>query len=201
MKLIGRYDSPYVRRVGVSLQLVAIPFELQPLSPFSQGDELRRIAPAGRMPALVLDDGEVLIESAAILDWLDEMSGPELALLPGRGDARRRHLRILASSTAACDKAIAINYERRRPAGKIFDQWLQRCRGQLDAALAELENYRARDWPAHDRPMQIDVTAACMAGYVRRVEPDALPAGRYPNLDALSRECERLPAFKACPEI
>jgi glutathione S-transferase len=201
MKLIGRYDSPYVRRVGVSLHLLAIPFELQPLSPFSQGDELRRIAPVGRMPALLLDDGEVLIESAAILDWLDEMSGPDRALLPGRGHARRRHLRILASSTAACDKAIAINYERRRPSGKIFDQWLQRCRGQLDAALAELENYRARDWPAHDRPMQIDVTTACMAGYVRRVEPDALPAGKYPNLDALGRECEKLPAFKACPEI
>jgi hypothetical protein len=49
--------------------------------------------------------------------------------------------------------------------------------------------------------MQIDVTTACMAGYVRRVEPDALPAGRYPNLDVLGRECERLQAFKACPEI
>jgi glutathione S-transferase len=99
MKLIGRYDSAYVRRVGVSLHLLAIPLELQPLSPFSQGDELRTIAPVGRMPALVLDDGEVLIESAAILDWLDEMSRPDWALLPSRGDARRRHLRILASST------------------------------------------------------------------------------------------------------
>ena len=201
MKLIGRYDSPYVRRVGVSLHLLGIPFELQPLSPFSQAGEFRRVAPIGRMPALVLDDGEVLIESAAILDTLDEMSGPALALLPDRGRARRRHLRILASSTAACDKAIAINYERRRPSGKIFDEWLKRCGDQLDAALAELEQFRAFDWPSHDRPMQIEVTAACMVGYVKRVEPDALPAGRYPKLDALGQECERLDAFKACPEI
>jgi glutathione S-transferase len=201
MKLIGRYDSPYVRRVGVSLHLLGIPFDLQPLSPFSQANELRRVAPIGRMPALVLDDGEVLIESAAILDCLDEMSGSARALLPGHGHARRRHLRILASSTAACDKAIAINYERRRPSDKIFDQWLKRCRDQLDAALMELEQYRALDWSSYDRPMQIDVTAACMLGYVKRVEPDALPAGRYPKLDALSQECERLDAFKACPEV
>jgi glutathione S-transferase len=201
MKLIGRYDSPYVRRVGVSLHLLGIPFELQPLSPFSQANELRRVAPIGRMPALVLDNGEVLIESAAILDWLDEMSGPNRALLPDRGQARRRHLRILAASTAACDKAIAINYERRRPSDRIFDDWLKRCRDQLDAALAELEQYRALDWPGHDRPMQIEVTTACMVGYVKRVEPDALPAGRCPQLDALSHQCEMLAAFKACPEL
>jgi glutathione S-transferase len=200
MKLIGRYDSPYVRRVGVSLNLLAIPFQLQPLSPFSQANELRRVASIGRMPALVLDNGEVLIESAAILDYLDEMSGSDRALLPDRGDERRKHLRILASSTAACDKAIAINYERRRPSNKIFDEWLKRCRDQLDAALAELERFRAFDWPSRDRLMQIEVTAVCMYGYVKRVEPDALPAGRYPNLEGLSHQCEMVPAFKACPE-
>jgi glutathione S-transferase len=133
MKLIGRYDSPYVRRVGVSLNLLAIPFQLQPLSPFSQANELRRVASIGRMPALVLDNGDVLIESAAILDYLDEMSGPDRALLPDRGHERRKHLRILASSTAACDKAIAINYERRRPSNKIFDEWLNRCRARCRA--------------------------------------------------------------------
>jgi len=201
MKLIGRYDSPYVRRVGVSLHLLAIPFELQPMSPFSQAGELRRIAPIGRMPALILDNGEVLIESAAILDFLDEMSGLDRALLPHRGNERRKCLRILASSTAACDKAIAINYERRRPSDKIFDEWLKRCKDQLDAALAELERFKAFDWPSHNRTMQIEVTAACMYGYVKRVEPNALPAGKYPNLDDLSRECERAPAFTACPEI
>ena len=200
MKLIGRYDSPYVRRVGVSLHLLAIPFELQPLSPFSQASELRRIASIGRMPALVLDNGEVLIESAAILDYLDEISGADRALLPDRGHERRRHLQILASSTAACDKAIAMNYERRRPSDKISDEWLTRCRGQLDAALAELERFMAVDRPDHDRLMQIEVTTACMYGYVNRVEPDALAMARYPKLDGVSRKCEMTPAFRACPE-
>jgi hypothetical protein len=84
MILIGRYDSPYVRRVGVSLHALAIPFELLPLSPFSQASQLRQFSPIGRMPALILMSDEVLIESAAILDYLDDIVGPSRALLPVR---------------------------------------------------------------------------------------------------------------------
>jgi glutathione S-transferase len=68
--------------------------------------------------------GEVLIESAAILDYLDDIVGPSRALLPVAEEPRRRCLRILASATAACDKAIAISYERRRLSERIFVDWL-----------------------------------------------------------------------------
>src|SRR6201987_4336543 len=179
MILVGRYDSPYVRRVGISLHLLAMSFELLPLSPFSQATQLRQLSPIGRMPVLILANGEVLIESAAILDYLDEVVGPSRALLPASGELRRRCLRILASATAACDKAIAINYERRRPGDRILVDWIVRCRMQLDAALSELESFKRLSWPIHDRLMQPDITTACMLGYVRRVEPDALPEGRY----------------------
>lgn len=100
MKLIGRYDSPFVRRVGVTLHVLEQAFEHLPLSPFSQARELRRHAATGRMPALVLDDGEVLIESAAILDHLDEIVGPDRALTPASGPERRKSLKILACATA-----------------------------------------------------------------------------------------------------
>jgi glutathione S-transferase len=109
MKLVGRYDSPFVRRVAVSLQVLAISFEQLALSPFSQAAALRRVTPVGRMPALLIDEGEVLIESAAILDYLDEIAGPSRALLPSSGSKRRKCLRIVATATAGCDKAIAIN--------------------------------------------------------------------------------------------
>ena len=200
MKLVGRCDSPFVRRVAVSLRLLALPFELLGLSPFSQAAAIRRISAIGRMPVLVLDSGETLIESAAILDYLDERAGPGKALLPLSGAERRKSLRILASATAACDKAVAINYERRRPAEKVFDDWITRCRVQLDAALNELEAFRQSDWPTHGRLMQPEITTACMLAYVRRVEPGAVPAGRYPGLEQLSAACENHPAFIACPE-
>lgn len=200
MILVGRYDSPYVRRVGISLHLLAMSFELLPLSPFSQGTQLRQLSPIGRMPALILANGEVLIESAAILDYLDEIVGPSRALLPVSGEPRRRCLRILASATAACDKAIAISYERRRPRDRILVDWIVRCRMQLDAALAELESFKRLSWPILDRLMQTDVTTACMLGYVRRVEPDALADRRYPYLEELAARCEEDSAFKGCSQ-
>ncbi|WP_072386051.1 glutathione S-transferase family protein [Hyphomicrobium sp. CS1BSMeth3] len=199
MKLIGRYDSPYVRRVGVALHVLALPFEHVPLSPFSQAAEFRRFAPVGRMPALVLDDGETLIESAAILDHLDEIAGHTRALIPSMGAPRRRALRILGSATAACDKAIAINYERRRPAHLIHADWIDRCRMQLDAALQELEAFRLE--LADMQPlMQTEITAVCAYAYIRRVEPDAVSGARYSWLDRLSGACEARPEFKACPQ-
>ena len=197
MKLVGRYDSPYVRRVGVSLHVLGLSFKHVPLSPFSQTTEFRKFAAIGRMPALVLDDDETLIESAAILDYLDEIAGPEHALVPRTGSQRRKSLRILASATAACDKAIAINYERRRPAERIYVDWLTRCRSQLDAALDELEAFRLALLD-HQPLRQVEITAACTYGNVRRVEPDAISSGRYAWLDRLSVACEARQQFRAC---
>ena len=96
LSLIGHYDSPFVRRVGISLHILGMPFERQLLSVFSNADELRSYNPVGRVPALVLDDGEVLIDSAAILDHLDEVVGPQRALMPGSGKARRDALQTTA---------------------------------------------------------------------------------------------------------
>src|SRR4029077_16260764 len=199
MKLIGRYDSPYVRRVGVTLHVLEQSFEHLPLSPFSQALEFRKHAAIGRMPVLILANGEILIESAAILDHLDEIAGPSGALIPIRGQERRKSLKILACATAACDKAIAINYERRRPAERVFYDWIERCRAQLDAALAELESFRL-ELPDHRKLQQTEITAACAYAYVKRVEPDAVGARRYYWLERLSAGCEMRQPFLACPQ-
>jgi glutathione S-transferase len=199
MKLIGRYDSPYVRRVGVTLHVLGQQFEHLQLSPFSQAIELRKHAAIGRMPVLILDGGETLIESSAILDHLDEIAGSRAALIPAKGPERRKSLKILACATAACDKAIAINYERRRPAEWIFQHWIERCRAQLDAALAELESFHL-ELPNHRRLQQTEITAACAYAYIRRVEPDAIRVTRYPWLESLSAACETRQQFLACPQ-
>ena len=89
LRLIGHYDSPFVRRVGISLHVLGMPFERELLSVFGDAEEMRAFNPLVRVPALVLDDGECLIDSAAILDHLDEIAGPGRALLPAGGKARR----------------------------------------------------------------------------------------------------------------
>jgi glutathione S-transferase len=199
MKLVGRYDSPYVRRVGVSLHALAVPFKHVPLSPFSHSTELRKFTAIGRMPALVLDDGETLIESAAILDHLDEIAGPTRALLPSAGVERRKSLRILASATAACDKAIAINYELRRPSEIISVDWLNRCRSQLAAAVGELEAFRLA-LTDHQQLRQVEITAACAYAYIQRVVPEVVGGGDCAWLARLSVACEARREFRACPQ-
>src|SRR4051794_8090939 len=108
MFLIGQYDSLFVRRVAIALRLYGIAFEHRPWSTFGDADKIAPYNPLRRVPTLVLDSGEALIESAMILDHLDDTVGPDKAMLPARGDARRKQLRIAALSMGLGDKAVSL---------------------------------------------------------------------------------------------
>ena len=194
MILVGQYDSPYVRRVAVSLRVLGFAYEHDTRSVFADFDAMREINPLGRIPALVLD-GEVLIDSAAILDWLDQTVGPGRALVAPAGVERRRALRLIALATGAIDKVGAAAYERLiRPAALRWLEWIARCRTQGEGAIAALA---AEPWPPGENLDQAEITTACMIRYVRMADPDLLPPSRHPTLDALSARCEALPAFQA----
>lgn len=90
------FDSPFVRRVAVSMNLLNLPCEHRNWSIGKDFEVIRQFNPLGRVPTLVQSDGEALIESAAILDFLDECAGPERALLPRSGKDRREALRFMA---------------------------------------------------------------------------------------------------------
>src|SRR3954447_23676701 len=104
MILIGQFDSPFVRRVAIAMRRYAVPFEHRPWSVWADSEQLARYNPLRRVPTLVLDDGACLIESTAMLDALDELVGPERALLPQRGAARRDGLRVISLATGLADK-------------------------------------------------------------------------------------------------
>ena len=195
MILVGQYDSPYVRRVAVSLRTLGFAYDHDSRSVFADFDAMLEVNPLGRIPALVLDDGEVLIDSAAILDWLDQTVGPKRALIPPAGADRRRALRLIALATGAIDKVGAAAYERLiRPSTLRWPEWIDRCRTQGAGAIAALA---AEPWPL-DAPLdQARITTACMLRYVTMADPDLLPPGRYSTLDALAERCEALPAFQA----
>ena len=124
MVLVGQYDSPFVRRVAVSLRLLGFEYAHDTRSVFGDFDAMRQVNPLGRIPSLVLDDGEVLIDSAAILDWLDQSVGPARALVPPAGPERGRALRLIALATGAIDKVGAAAYERLlRPAALRWPEW------------------------------------------------------------------------------
>jgi len=198
MILIGQYDSPFVRRVAISLRVLSVAYEHDTRSVFADFDAMRRVNPLGRIPSLVLDDGEVLIDSAAILDWLDHFAGPERALTPPAGQERRRVLRRTVLATGVIDKAGAAAYERLiRPVAYRWPEWIERCVVQ---ATGGLEALAAEQWQVSTRLDQGEITTACMLRYLQIAVPDLLPASRYPALTALSARCEQRPEFIAtCP--
>lgn len=195
MILVGQYDSPYTRRVAVTLGILGIAFEHDRRSVFGDFDSMRTTNPLGRVPSLILPNGTTLIDSAAILDWLDHTVGPEHALLPPSGPSRQEALQRIALATGTIDKVMALAYERLvRPAPYRWSEWILRCRIQAEGGIAALA---AHSWPADAKVDQACITTACMIRYIRLADPDLLPPGRHPSLDGLSRRCEALAAFQA----
>ncbi len=194
MILVGQYNSPYTRRVAVSLDLLGFGFEHDARSVFGDFNSMRTTNPLGRVPSLILPDGTTLINSAAILDWLDHEVGPGRALLPPSGAERRQTLQRIALATGTIDKVMAGAYERLvRPSAHRWPDWIVRCRTQAEGGLAALARL---PWPADARLDEAAITTACMVRYVRLADPGLLPAGRHPALDALSQRREALPPFQ-----
>jgi glutathione S-transferase len=201
MILIGMFDSPFVRRVAVSMNLLRVPFDHRNWSVGKDFELIRQFNPLGRVPALVLTDGDTLIESASILDFLDETAGPERALLPRSGEPRREALRIIAIAVGGAEKGVLQVYETAfRPPERRYRPWVERCHTQTHAALAELDRLcqvRGGAWLVGNRITQADITATCAYTFLS----DALDINRdavvYPALNALAARCEALPDFRS----
>jgi len=198
MFLIGQYDSPFVRRSAIALKLCDIPFEHKPWSTFGDADKIAPYNPLLRVPVLVLDSGEALIDSAAILDHVDETVGPDRAMLARSGPVRRKQLHTIALATGLGDKAVSLVYERvlRK---QQFALWVDRCEAQISGVLAALEQERAnltsRYWYG-DRIGHADIAVACVLRFTREAHPHLIDEARFPALSAHATQCEALPVFQ-----
>lgn len=198
LTLVGQFDSPVTRRVGVVLHHYGIPFTRDTRSIFGDADGIAKINPMIRIPALILDDGEVLIDSNAILDYLDEQVGPARALIPPSGPIRRKILQATARASACFEKSGTLVYERIfHPPEHVSHQWEARCQMQLAAGLTELEQRFQGPWLCGNTLTHADIMLACAIGYMNLRLQSAFPPGAYPNLEALAAKCEALPSFKA----
>ncbi|TYL74874.1 glutathione S-transferase family protein [Bradyrhizobium cytisi] len=198
MFLIGQYDSPFVRRVAIALRLYGLGFEHKPWSTFGDADRIAPYNPLRRVPTLVLDDGEALIESTIILDYLDELVGPEKAMLPRSGVERRRHLRICALATGLGDKAVSLLYERVLRKEQLA-LWVERCQAQIGDVLGVLEAERAKVTTLYwlgGRIGHADIAVACVTRFTREAHPQLFDTARYPALSAHADRCEALAPFQ-----
>jgi glutathione S-transferase len=193
MILVGQYDSPFVRRVAISLRVLGFTYEHDTRSVFGDFDSMRTTNPLGRIPSLTLDSGETLIDSVAILDWLDREVGPERALTPTSGPARTKAMQLIALAAGAVEKFGAENYETIiRPAEYRWPDWIARLHTQGIGALAALER---EDWSEPARLDQVQISTGCLLGYLALTQPDTLIA--FPKLSNFWTRCAALPEFIA----
>ena len=198
MILIGQYDSPFVRRVAIALDIHGLAYEHRTWSTFGDADLLAPFNPLRRVPTLVLDDGESLIDSFVILDWLDEHVGPGRALIAPHGSQRRAALKICALATGLADKAVSLFYERilHKETSEI---WIDRCRTQIADVLNALEADRATrptNYWFGETIGHADIAAACAIRFTREAHSGLFDPARWPVLERHAVHCEKLDPFR-----
>lgn len=201
MQLIGMLDSPYVRRVAISLQLLGLRFEHQSVSVFRTFAQFRQINPVVKAPTLICDDSEVLMDSTLILEYAQALARPR-SLMPTSPGELQHALRVIGLALAACEKSVQIIYERNlRPAEKLHEPWVTRVTGQLLAA------YEALEKEVVHRPLAVTSAAISQTGvstavawhFTQQTLPEVVPAQNYPALREFSARAEALAEFAAAP--
>ena len=202
MQLIGMLDSPFVRRVAVTAQFLDIPYVHNPLSIFKSYDDFRKINPLVKVPTLVCDDGEMLVESTLIIDYLETFHAGGKSLMPTNEADCKRALRLIGAALVAMEKVVAVIYERtQRPKELQHAPWLKRIDQQLRSALDVLEGFvgDGSEWLIGGEITQADITSAVAWRFTQHSVPRRISADDFPGLAAFSARAEALPEFLACP--
>jgi glutathione S-transferase len=191
MKLIGTYLSPYARRVAAALISRKLPFDHEPVNGYQEFEAASRYNPVAKVPSLVLDDGEVLIDSMAILDYLNELV-PSAPLIPAGSRARRTMLKLAAIGTGVCEQAASLSMR----GSEVPESESRRWRAQILGGLRALDQAAGQGGPLRAMPLNAAaITAIVAVEYVARRNPalEVLPA--IPVLAELAATHREAPPF------
>lgn len=201
MDLLGTLDSPYVRRVAISLDYYGIRYRHKPISEFDSFDEFAKINPVVKAPTIILDDGGVLIDSSLILEYFERQNHTGRRLMPDEPLKQARALRTIGLALAACEKTVQIVYERKmRPLDKQHEPWMDRITAQLLATFCELEYEIDRSKILTDCSVdQAEITVAVAWSFSRRMLGDIVLEKSFQNINDYVRGIEKLHVFQAIP--
>lgn len=202
MVLVGQLDSPFVRRVAATMTQYGLPFDRHNLSVFGDREEVMRLNPLGKVPALILDDGETLIESAIIIDYLDELAGEEVALIPRSGPRRRLILRVAAIAAGVSERAVQLRSETvRRPLHLQSPEFVEAYISSIRASLDFLERTVEGEWICGDGPTHADFALTAGLNHLSSRVDEFAGLTMWPKLSAIQNAGEKLEAFRANPFV
>lgn len=198
MILIGQFDSPFTRRIGITLTLYGITFEHRPWSVMGDAGRLAEVNPLIRVPALILDNGDVLIESFSIIDYLDSLVPAEMRLTPQANPARFRVLKTVSLASGISDMAVRLFYERRLHDAPSAS-YMARITRQAEGALLALDKERGASGSKYwfdETLSQADIAVTSMWRHLSETHRTIAVAANYPALSAHAARMEALPVFQ-----
>ena len=190
MKLYASPASPFARKIRVMLIEKGLSYETEMVNLW-EPNRLQEINPIGKVPALKLDDGRVLINSTMIADYIDS-TYPQVRLIPTDADSRLDVKRWEAFADGMMEAVGATAYEMRfhDEAGRS-KPWLARQHGKVEAGLAALEAMLGvRAWCVGNAMSLADIALCCNLGFIALRAPQFFAPEKYPNLARLCKTME-----------
>ena len=196
MKLYASPGSSFARKIRVMLIEKNVSHEVRMLNLWEPND-LQTINPIGKVPALKLDDGRVLINSPLIADYVDGKY-PTPRFIPADPDGRLEVRRWEAVADGMMEAVGATLYETRfHDEATRSEPWLARQRGKIDAGLAALDGLLGkRPWLVGDSMTLADLAISCHLGFIALRVSHLFPQDRYPNLARLWKTMEGRESMK-----
>jgi glutathione S-transferase len=199
MKLVGIYLSPYVRRVAAAMISRGLPYEHEPVNGYCEFEVASRYNPVAKVPSLVLDNGEILIDGSAILDYLNELV-PSAPLIPTGSRARRATLKLAAIGYGICEQAIRLSAARR---GQAPESDTKRWRAQVLGGLSALDAVAGEGGRLRAVPLDAaGITAIVAMELLALINPDLEILPSIPRLaEFAAQHCETPPFAQTRPTL
>jgi glutathione S-transferase len=197
MKLIFSQTSPFVRKVriaAIELGLIdKIEFMPTTVAPGQANDDYSRITPLKKLPALILDNGDVILDSYVIAEYLDELAGGG-KLIPASGPARWKVKSDHSLLQGMLDSMLLCRYEKAvRPQGLQWQAWSDDHWNRAWQGMARFD----KQADVLSRPLDIvQIGLVCVLGYADFRFADCGWRKAYPNLDAFHEKMLARPSVK-----
>lgn len=196
MKLYASPASSFARKIRVMLIEKNVPHEVIMVNVWESKD-YQSVNPIGKVPALELDDGRVLINSPLIADYVDGKY-PNPRFIPTDPELRLEVRRREAIADGAMDAGAATLYENKFHDEAVRSKsYLDRLRGKMDTGFTALDGMLgSRPWMVGDSMTLADLAICCHIGFLAVRMPHLFPQERYPNLTRLWKTMEARESMK-----
>jgi glutathione S-transferase len=196
MKLISSPTSPYGRKVRIVLLEKKIPFELEMDIPWSADTQVGNFNPLGKVPVLVLKDGETLFDSRVIVEYLEHVS-PVGHILPADPTSRIHARKIEALADGITDAAALIFLELKRDENQQNRDWMLRQQTKVFRGLEALSESLGENLHFMENKLSLaDIATGCCLGYLDFRFPDIKWRETHANLAAFHENLASRPSFK-----